>query len=166
MIRFPRPSITARQPLVVSVCVRTWQPPAPVTSERGTRFGIETTFTRCWRLGLVREALTRNYLLEAIFVGTADPALNFSRVRERPRAGSGYLVPAATVRRRWLTVQNYLVSLAPAFSTIRIVESTLDPAVLSAVVDRVVLSVYVPAPAPWILALLAALRGRRQSVSL
>ena len=46
----------------------------------GASFGIETTFTRQWRLGLLREAATSGYEVDVIFVGTEDPTYSFSGV--------------------------------------------------------------------------------------
>ena len=131
----------------------------------GETFGLETTFTRRWRLGLVREAVSRGYFLEAVFVGTADPVFNVGRVLDRHRAGSGHLVPAATVRRRWIAAQDNLVLLAGAFSTIRIIDSTFDPAVLCAVVSRAALSLRVSAPPAWVAVLVARLCRRAVSTA-
>ena len=109
--------------------------------------------------------LGADYLLEAVFVGTADPLINVGRVGDRHRAGSGHLVPAATVRRRWTAVQDNLVSLAGAFSTISIIDSTFDPAVLCAVVSRAALSLRVSAPPAWVAVLVARLCRRAVSTA-
>ena len=126
-------------------------------------FGIETTFTRTWRHQLVRDALEQGYALTAVFLGTADAAVNMARVRHRHRLGSGHLVPWSTVQRRWRTCQSNLVDLAGAFDLIRLIDSTLDPAVEVARIGRGA-EVYVEAPPPWVVALLAGIQvSRRRS---
>ena len=124
-------------------------------------FGIETTFTRAWRHGLIRDALERGFSLAAIFVGTADPALNVARVRARHRSGAGHLVAPSTVRRRWHACQSNLVVHAAAFNLIRIVDSTVGEAVEVVRIGRST-ELYVESPAPWIVALVAGVRGSRR----
>ena len=125
-------------------------------------FGIETTFTRAWRHGLVREALERGYSITAIFVGTANASVNISRVRLRHRAGKGHHVAETTVRRRWASVQSNLVEHARAMNVIRIIDSTADPAVEVARIGGRT-EVYLETPPAWTVALLAGLAAARHA---
>ena len=124
-------------------------------------FGIETTFTRAWRRRLLRDALERGFSLRAVFLGTADPALNVARVRERHRSGAGHLVPSSTVRRRWSTCQSNLVDHAGAFDSIRVIDSTADD-VVEVVRIAGTTELYVETPRPWIVALLAGIQASRR----
>ena len=122
-------------------------------------FGIETTVTRLWRLGLLREAATRGYVLEAIFVGTADPKINVRRVRRRTERNEGHPVPGQTIRRRWRRVQENLIAQRAAFRSIRIIDSTNDPAVEAARINEDgTTTMVVREPDGWIVGLIAGLQ--------
>ena len=132
----------------------------------GVSFGIETTFTRLWRLGLLREAATRGYAVEAIFVGTADARINVRRVRRRAERNEGHAVPRQTIRRRWKRVQENLIAERAAFRSIRIIDATNDPAVEAARINEDKTTTMVVGQADeWIVALLTGLQragtGRR-----
>ena len=94
-----------------------------------------------------------------LFFGTSDPDLNVRRVRARDWAGECQLVPARTVRRRWRTAQGNLVRVGSVFSSVRIFDSTDDPAVEVVGLGPSGPSVLVPEPRPWVVALLAGIKG-------
>ena len=132
----------------------------------GASFGIETTFTRQWRLGLLREAATSGYEVDVIFVGTEDPTINVRRVRRRAKQNEGHLVPHQTVRRRWTRVQENLVGQRAAFRSIRIIDSTNDPPVEAARIDGDKTAILIKQPATWIITLMKELQqaGERRKI--
>ena len=132
----------------------------------GESFGIETTFTRRWRLGLLREATTGGYAVDVIFVGTQDPTINVRRVCRRAKRNEGHLVPRQTVRRRWTRVQENLVAQRAAFRSIRIIDSTNDPPVEAARIDGDKTAILIKQPATWISTLIKKLQqaGERRRI--
>ena len=87
-------------------------------------FGFESTYSGNSRPMIVRNAASRGYEVEAVFVGTNTPAINIDRVKARVDAGTGHDVPDSEIRRRWSTAQRNLAETAPFINTIHLYDNS------------------------------------------
>lgn len=101
--------------------------------ERREDFGFESTYSGASRPEIVRRAHQAGYQVEAIYLGTSDPAINVGRVAARVRDRSGHRVSPGEIRRRWMASQENLVATSALFHTIHLYdnsEETMSWAVL------------------------------------
>lgn len=68
--------------------------------DRGESFAFESVFSTPSKIGLIDEAKQRGFVVDLIFVTTANPDINVVRVEERVGSG-GHFVPEAKVRERY-----------------------------------------------------------------
>ncbi len=66
----------------------------------GETFGIETTLAGKGALRLMRTALGRGFIVDLVYIGTADVEINLRRIARRVASG-GHDVPESDVRRRY-----------------------------------------------------------------
>jgi predicted ABC-type ATPase len=67
---------------------------------RGVSFAVETTLSSRGRVDPIREAKSRGYQIQLVFVGLDSPERCITRIRNRAALG-GHFIPDADVRRRY-----------------------------------------------------------------
>ena len=89
----------------------------------GESFGFESTWSGASRPAIVRDASARGYEAHAVFLGTAHPEINITRVRRRVLEG-GHDVPEPEIVRRWTRAFENLLATWDVFDQIDVLDTT------------------------------------------
>ena len=93
---------------------------------KGIDFTFETVLSTDRNLNLLRRAKEKGYFVRCIYVLTADPSINVSRVRSRGEAG-GHGVPEERIRVRYEKALKLIPELVDICDVLHIYDNTEMP---------------------------------------
>ncbi len=93
---------------------------------KGIDFTFETVLSTDRNLNLLRRAKEKGYFVRCIYVLTADPSINVSRVRSREEAG-GHGVPEERIRVRYEKALKLIPELVDICDVLHIYDNTEMP---------------------------------------